>query len=487
MTAQVQQHAAVARAAAQRRGTRRAAGSGGSGGAGGEDDRLDRQGRGTLAAQLVVAGLAAAAFAQGGYHPAGRLPLLVAIPVAALLVVTARPLPSASPRWTSRAAVVAGLLGVWALLRGVVSPDRTSGVAAAALMSAVALLLVLGRRLPADARRLVVHGLLGVGAVVAASGWAGVVWHVERLTVTQDGMWRAGSTLTYPNAAAALLTLLALPALALRIARPADRRLAALGTLLLVGHAATLSRAGAVSLVVGVAVLAVCAGWRPLLRAAIAPAAGALVGVAGLWGSVPLDAPAGRWLAMLGLPAGMAVAAWLAALGAPRRLSAVVAVAGATVTGAVAVQRAGLLEPPELLELRLSAGGSTRWAAHRAALHAVTDQPWWGTGPGAGELDLAPAGLPFTVIRFVHDEYVQILLELGVLGLLLLLLLVALLVRAAAAGSRETARDPLPAGVMAALVAAAVHGGLDFVWHVPVVPLTAVALVAVTWRPATDP
>jgi len=95
MTAQVQQHAAVARAAAQRRGTRRAAGSGGSGGAGGEDDRLDRQGRGTLAAQLVVAGLAAAAFAQGGYHPAGRLPLLVGIPVAALLVATARGLDAA--------------------------------------------------------------------------------------------------------------------------------------------------------------------------------------------------------------------------------------------------------------------------------------------------------------------------------------------------------------------------------------------------------
>ena len=85
----------------------------------------------------------------------------------------------------------------------------------------------------------------------------------------------------------------------------------------------------------------------------------------------------------------------------------------------------------------------------------------------------------------MHDEYVQILLDLGVLGLLLLMLLVALLVRAAAVGvARRSSRDPLPAGVLAALVAAAVHGGLDFVWHVPVVPLTAVALVAVTWRPA---
>jgi hypothetical protein len=441
----------------------------------------DRRGRGTMAAQLVVAGLAAAALAQGGYHPAGRLPLLVALPAAALLVVRDRPAASPSARWTGRAAVVAGLLGGWALLRGGLSAERTSGVAAAALMAAVVLLLVVGRRLPADARRLTVHGLLGLGAVTAVAGWAGVVLHLDRLAVTQDGMWRAGSTLTYPNAAAALLTLLCLPALALRLSRPADRWTAALCTLLLVGHAATLSRAGAVSLAVGALALAACAGWRSLLLGALAPAVGALVGVAGLLGSVPLDAPAGRWPALLGLPAGTALAAWLAPRRAPMAVAAVAALAGAAVTAAVAVQ--GLA----VLGQRLAAGGSVRWDAHVAALRTVAEQPWWGTGPGAGWLDLAPAGLPFTVIRFVHDEYVQILLELGVLGLLLLLLLVALLVRAAAVGSREPSPDLLPAGVLAALVAAAVHGGLDFVWHVPVVPLTAVALVAVTWRPATDP
>jgi O-antigen ligase len=197
-----------------------------------------------------------------------------------------------------------------------------------------------------------------------------------------------------------------------------------------------------------------------------------------------LDAPAGRWLAVLGLPAGLLVAGWLApwpVTGAP----GVVAVAGAVTAALATVAVAG----SPLLGQRLSAGGSTRWAAHSAALRAVSEQPWWGTGPGAAGLDLASVGLPFTVIRFVHDEYVQVLLELGVPGLLLLLLLVALLVRAAAAGSRDTSRDPLPAAVLAALVAAAVHGGLDFVWHVPVVPLTAVALVvaAVPLRPATDP
>ena len=183
-------------------------------------------------------------------------------------------------------------------------------------LMAAAVLAARRRPPPAGRRaRVVVHGLLGVGALTAVAGWAGVVLHLDRLAVTQDGMWRAGSTLTYPNAAAALLTLLCLPALALRLSRPADRWPAALCALLLVGHAATLSRAGAVSLAAGAVVLAACAGWRSLLQGALAPAVGALVGVAGLLGSVPLDAPAGRWPALLGLPAGMAVAAWLA----PRR------------------------------------------------------------------------------------------------------------------------------------------------------------------------
>jgi len=341
--------------------------------------------RGILAAQLVVAGLAASALAQGGYRLPGRLPLLVALPVAAVLVVRDRSLPSSSARWTGRAAVVAALLGAWALVRGFVSADSTSGVAAAALMAAVMLLLVIGRRLTAEARLVLVHGLLGVGAVVAVAGWAGVVWHVERLAVTQDGLWRAGSTLTYPNAAAALLTLLCLPALALRRSRPVDRWPAVLCTLLLVGHAATLSRAGALSLAVGAVVLAGCLGWRSLVLAALAPAVGALVGVAGLLGSVPLDAPAGRWPAVLGLLAGTVAAAWLAPWRAPRALAVVAVAAGAAGASAVAMQGA------QVLSHRLAAGGSVRWDAHVAAARAVADQPWWGTGPGAGGLDLASA------------------------------------------------------------------------------------------------
>src|SRR5581483_3067981 len=93
--------------------------------------------------------------------------------------------------------------------------------------------------------------------------WAGVAWRLPRFAVlVEHRLWRGGSTLTYPNAAAAALVPLALLALALLIARPDKPLRAAAGYLLLVGVGATLSRAGFLALLVGFGVLAVLAGVR---------------------------------------------------------------------------------------------------------------------------------------------------------------------------------------------------------------------------------
>ena len=80
-------------------------------------------------------------------------------------------------------------------------------------------------------------------------------------------------------------------------------------------------------------------------------------------------------------------------------------------------------------------------------------------------------------MQYVHDEYLQVLVELGVVGLTLLLSVLVgscLLVRRAI---RRDHRTTLPAAVAAATAAAAVHGAFDFVWHVPVVPLVLAVLV----------
>ena len=435
--------------------------------------------RGITAAQLLVAGLAATVAAQGGYHPSGRWPLVVLLPVALVCVLPAL---LTLPRRAALDPPLLTAIGLasWAAVRGVGTGDPWAGLPTASLAVAVAVVLAVGRCLRDEARAVALRGGLAVAVVVAVTGWAGVVWHLDRLAVSQDGMWRAASTMSYPNAAAAILTVAALPALAVLADRPDDRLLVVATTLLLVGQAATLSRAGALSLAAGAGLLVVLGGWRRVVRAAVAPALGAVVAVVGLAGSFPLTAQAGRWAAVLALAGALALAVVAAQVPWP---PVPVLVAGAGLVLCVAAAAASTA----VVRLRVGAGPADRFDAHRAALRLVAEHPAFGVGPGHGPLDLGPVGRPMTVIRFVHDEYVQVLLDLGVLGLLLLLLLVALLVRAVAVGSRVDARDPLPVGVLAALVAAAVHGGLDFVWHVPAVPLMAVALAAVAWRPASDP
>ena len=87
-------------------------------------------------------------------------------------------------------------------------------------------------------------------------------------------------------------------------------------------------------------------------------------------------------------------------------------------------------------------------------------------------------------MQYVHDEYLQVLVELGFVGLTLLLSVLVgsgLLVRRA---MRRDRRHALPAAVAAATAAVAVHGGFDFVWHVPVVPLVFAALLGLLTEPA---
>ena len=371
-----------------------------------------------------------------------------------------------------RAPVLAVLaMAAWAVARGAVTADPLSGSGIARLLVAVAVVLVVVSTAPDEAREIVVQGLLGLGVLVALAGWVGVVWHLAPLAVTQDGMWRAGSTLTYPNAAAAVLTPLLLLALARLSEERADLGLVLTTTALLAGLAATLSRAGALSLAVGLVVLAVLLGWRPLARAAVAPVLGTAVVLAGLLPSMPLTAAPGRWPALAAAVAGLATA------GAVRRLDRLPPAVPVVALLAAALAAARVMGD-DLVRQRLDAGSSTRLDAHRAALRMVADQPVVGIGPGHRSVDLSAVGQPGMAIRYVHDEYVQVLLDLGAVGLLLLALLVVALADGLHRAHRAGHHGPLLAGASAALAAAAVHGGLDFVWHIPVVPLTVVALVA---------
>jgi O-antigen ligase len=121
------------------------------------------------------------------------------------------------------------------------------------------------------------------------------------------------------------------------------------------------------------------------------------------------------------------------------------------------------------LSTRISFSSPDRSGATGAALELVSRSPLLGTGPGNGSLFFERGNEGTRFMRYVHNEYLQVLVELGAVGLLLALGVVAAVLIAMWRG-RGT---PLWAGAMAAVVVVLVHSGFDFLWQLPVVLIVA--------------
>jgi O-antigen ligase len=89
------------------------------------------------------------------------------------------------------------------------------------------------------------------------------------------------------------------------------------------------------------------------------------------------------------------------------------------------------------------------------------------------------------VFAYVHNEYVQVAAEFGLVGLVLLAVLLVAIARLLWRARTTDGADVTCAGAAAATVAFAVHSGFDFVWHLPAIVLT-VALLAGVVLPAPD-
>jgi hypothetical protein len=107
------------------------------------------------------------------------------------------------------------------------------------------------RRADAARRQWCAEAMVGIGVLVGVSGWIGTAWRLPPLALASGGLWRATSTLTYANAAAALLASLSLLAIAILVARGPSLLWAFAVHLLLVGLGATLSRGGLLTFLVG--------------------------------------------------------------------------------------------------------------------------------------------------------------------------------------------------------------------------------------------
>lgn len=428
----------------------------------------------------------AAAVAQGGFFGRGQL---AAAGLLGAAVVAALPLRRASNTNLRLPLVACGLLTGWILLRAIPGGSLAAAGREVLLLGGLATVVMLCRRLDRSGRRVLLTGLLCVGVVVAVAGWVGVVWRLSPWALRAHGLWGAASTLTYANATAAVLVPLTLTALALRVTRPRHVPLALVLMVLCTGVALTLSRAAALALLIGLGVLIALRGWI-VLRVLLAPLGGAVVTVLGLLPSLPVSAQPRPALAVTASFVGMGLTA-VVVRGVGRRstltaLAAVVLVAivvvGRSNVGSAPLGEAGL----RVWDKRVTFASPVRADASSAALGVIAKHPLNGVGPGRALVLWRDDRGRLHVHKYIHNEYLQVVIELGAVGAALLIALLVGMARTLWRSRRLELTEALWPGVVAACVAAAVHGGLDFVWHVPAVLLTLALLVGLAAAPATS-
>ena len=78
-----------------------------------------------------------------------------------------------------------------------------------------------------------------------------------------------------------------------------------------------------------------------------------------------------------------------------------------------------------------------------------------------------------------HDEYLQVLLDTGIVGALLMAVLLWTLLRAALRAARES---PLDGGMLGALLACCFHNLVDFNWQIPANAATFAAIAGLSVR-----
>jgi O-antigen ligase/polysaccharide polymerase Wzy-like membrane protein len=435
-----------------------------------------------LVGPLLLVAATAGLLGQGAYYPSVQRPVGLLIAAAALLGLVGQPLTRDDLRMVP--VVPALALAAWAVLDGALVGG--AGVGPALLLVGLVAVLLVCRRLRREDRELLLAGVIGIGLLVALIGWLGVAFQAGSWAFQAQGLWRASSTLTYPNATAAVLAPIGLVVLGRLAATPESLPLAVAAAGLLAGLAATMSRAGALALVVGLVVLVGLRGLGATARAAVGPVAGALVALVCLLPSMPADPPRPA-LALGGLAAGLVLAGVTARL---RPWPAYVLLGGVLAAGVIGLVATGSGvggAVQTVAEARANLASPDRTGALQAALRLVAQHPLTGTGPGQANLRWEGHDHGTQLFAYVHNEYLQVTAELGLVGLFLLAILLAtmgqLLWRARPTGPSGATW----AGVVAAAAAFAVHSGFDFVWHLPAIVLTVTLLVGTVLPPPDIP
>ncbi len=358
------------------------------------------------------------------------------------------------------------VLALWWLARAISAETVRNFLPLGAGMLGFAAAFVAVRPLVGRTRDVAALSLACLGGAAALVGFAGLVWRWYPMAIPAQGLWRSSTTLTYSDAAGLVLAVCLLVALGLDLCPPLARITVCLcaGGLL-----ATQSRGAYVAF----ACACLLVPWRRYVRFALPLVAGAALGVAAI-ASSPDTGPV-PWLAAAVVAAtvvagvasrdlGSSVRSSIRSTRVPTRSPAVVivlVVAAAAVVVAVVV--AAVVGVHHEIGLRaLSPSDQDRAHEWSAALRQWRSAPLVGVGPDRPVTFHAADG---TFAHFVHNEYLQIAADAGIVGL-------ALLTFSSVAIVRVVRRvDVLSSCAVAALVCWAVAGGFDFDWHLSVVGL----------------
>jgi hypothetical protein len=93
-----------------------------------------------------------------------------------------------------------------------------------------------------------------------------------------------------------------------------------------------------------------------------------------------------------------------------------------------------------VLAVRVEAGSSPRVRVADAAMNLVVEHPLAGGGPGSSPVTYPGADGSVQAMRYLHDEYLEVLLALGAPGLVLLVALLAAAAMTLRRAFRRTAR-----------------------------------------------
>jgi hypothetical protein len=171
----------------------------------------------TLAA-VVVGMTAAAVYREGAFYPLDAFGVaVVAAAIVAYVLLHQR------DRWATAASLTFGSLVGWWLIRAVAEGNAGAflplGASIIGFLSAFLVIRLLG---DADRRR-VAMAVVAIGALTAAVGLVGVLWHWHPLAEHDAHHWLAATTLTYPAAAAVVCMVGLLLSLALDLQLPSVR------------------------------------------------------------------------------------------------------------------------------------------------------------------------------------------------------------------------------------------------------------------------